>query len=114
MIENLIPKGSTSFAMVRAAIQQRLWSLRRTDQRHWHKPEAAGNAQDVPATLLSQQGQSRPKNPNHTKEICLKEVLNLVVVRFFYRRNQTAASVVDQNVQPAEVRKRLLHDLLRL
>ncbi len=68
--------------------------------------------QDVTAALLSQEGQSRSKNPHNAEVICVEQGLYLFVRGFFRRCNQAVTGVIYQNVQTTEVLERLGQRLL--
>ena len=77
------------------------------DERHRANSEPAGDTENVSAALLPQQWQSGTEDANHSEIVRVEQVANLLVACFLHGREQADTGIVNENVQPPEVRERL-------
>ena len=77
-------------------------------------PRPTRDAEDMAAALLPKQRQSGSQYSDHPEIVRVEQSANLLVAGLLSRRKQSGAGIVDKNVDPTEVRVRLLNDLLHL
>jgi hypothetical protein len=76
--------------------------------------QARSRHRECDRSLVFAAKESRSEHSDHAEVVRVEEAADLPVARFLCSREQACASIVDKDVQPAEVRECLLNHLVHL
>ncbi len=104
-----MPKPATSCGQrLREALERPLRRVVGADQRERRDAADRRHLQDVAGALLAQERQRRLRHPHRAEDVGLHLVAELLLGQLLDEAEVAVAGVVDDDVEPAEVRVRLL------